>query len=222
MDVLAECGYRPISLGDLATWLAGGTELPDRPVVITFDDGFADFAAQAAPVLLARGWSATVFLPTGRMGGPEDWAGANTDPPRPLMNWEQVKTLAGQGFEFGGHSVTHPDLTALPTEALEREVGQCREEIGRRLGQKPTSFAAPYGYSNARVREAIARWYGVSVGTRLGRAERGFDHYDVPRVEMHYFRNLRRWRAYLEGHAEWYFECRRALRTVRSLAVGRG
>ena len=202
MDVLAECRYRPISLGDLATWLAGGTELPDRPVVITFDDGFADFAAQAAPVLLARGWSATVFLPTGRMGGPEDWAGANTDPPRPLMNWEQVKTLAGEGFEFGGHSVTHPNLTDLSPADLEREVRQSREEIRERLGRQPASFAPPYGASNPLVRREIAKWYGISVGTRLQRAAPDSDRYDVPRIEMHYFRNLRRWRAYLEGRAE--------------------
>lgn len=219
LDALADCGYRVVPLPALAAWLTGGPELPLRSVVITFDDGFADFAEQAAPELLAREWSATVFLPTGKMGGHEDWAGANTDPARALMSWEQVGRLAGQGIEFGGHSVSHPNLTALPAEALAREVMQCREEIRDRLGREPTSFAPPYGASNARVREAIATSYGISVGTRLERAGRDSDRYDVPRIEMHYFRNLPRWRAYLEGRAEWYFEARRALRAVRNLTA---
>ena len=221
LEVLAECGYRPIPLGDLASWLRGGAEPPAGSVVITFDDGFTDFAEHAAPLLAARGWSATVFLPTGKMGGREDWAGANTAPARSLMSWEQVKELAGRGIEFGGHSVTHPNLTALPPDQLEREVRQCRDEITDRLGREPISFAPPYGASSARVREEIAKWYRISVGTRLERAGRDSDRYDVPRIEMHYFRNLGRWRAYLEGRAEWYFGLRRTLRAVRGVTVGR-
>jgi peptidoglycan/xylan/chitin deacetylase (PgdA/CDA1 family) len=219
MDALVQCGYHAVPLAALATWLEGGPEPPARSVVITFDDGFVDFAVQAAPVLAARGFAATVFLPTGKLGGKEDWPGANT-PARSLMSWPEVRDLAGQGIEFGGHSVTHPDLTALPPEALAREVLECREEIGRRLGREPLSFAAPYGASNVRVREAIAKWYRISVGTRLDRAGGTSDRYDVPRIEMHYFRDLERWRAYLEGRAEWYFGLRRGIRAVRGLIAG--
>lgn len=221
LEALAECGYRAVPLGDLATWLGGGAELPERSVVLTFDDGFADFAEQAAPLLAARGWSATVFLPTGKMGGQEDWVGANTAPARALMSWDQVKELARQGIEFGGHSVTHPNLTALSPPDLSQEIRQSRIEIGDRLGRPPAGFAAPYGASNAEVRQEIARWYGISVGTRLQRAARDSDRYDVPRIEMHYFRNLERWRAYLEGRAEWYFGLRRMLRAVRNAGAFR-
>lgn len=217
MDLLAECGFRPVPLSELADWLAGGAPLPPRPVVITFDDGFADFAEHAAPVLVALGWAATVFLPTGRMGGPENWKGADTDPPRPLMSWDQVRRLADQGIEFGGHSVTHPDLTALSPADLEREVRQSGEDIGRRIGKVPTAFAPPYGASNAAVRGEIRKWYGVAVGTRLARVSRGCDRYDLPRIEMHYFRDPARWRSYLEGRGEWYFALRRSLRAARRL-----
>ena len=214
---LAECGYQAVSLTDFAAWHQGRGSLPDRPVVITFDDGFADFAERAFPVLHEHGWSATVFLPSGRIGGAEDWPGGNL-PPRPLMSWDQVAELARKGIEFGGHSVSHADLTALPEDEMRREIGQCREEIAQRLGTAPPTFAPPYGRSSPAVRAAIAELYAVSVGTRLGRAGRTSDLFDLPRIEMHYFRDPARWRAYLDGRADWYLNARRALRRIRQIA----
>jgi peptidoglycan/xylan/chitin deacetylase (PgdA/CDA1 family) len=217
METLAACGYRAVSLAEFAAWHGGEAELPPRPVVITFDDGFADFAERAFPVLRARGWGATVFLPSGRIGGREDWVGANA-PARRLLTWEQVADLAGEGIDFGGHSVTHADLTALSPDERDREIRQCRDEIEQRLRVAPVAFAPPYGRSNEPVRDGIRKWYAVSVGTRLGRATRRCDLFDVPRIEMHYFRDLPRWRAYLEGRADWYLEARRAARGVRQIA----
>lgn len=217
LDILAACGYQAVSLADFTAWHGHGEELPPRAVVITFDDGFADFAEQAYPALAGHGWSATVFLPSGRLGGQEDWEGA--DPvPRPLMSWDQVNDLAEKGIDFGSHSISHADLTALSPEDLEEELGRSRDQIARHLGQAPVSFAPPYGRSNAAVRSAIAGHYEVSVGTRLARAGRSCDLYDLPRIEMHYFRDAARWQAYLEGRAESYFLARRVLRRARQLA----
>ena len=218
LDTLAACGYQAVSLADFAAWHGNRGELPSRPVVITFDDGFADFAEEAYPALAKHGWSATVFLPSGKLGGREDWDGA--DPvPRALMSWDQVDDLTKKGIDFGSHSMSHADLTALTPDALEEELGRSRDQIGQQLGQAPVSFAPPYGRSNAAVRSAIARYYGVSVGTRLARADRSSDLYDLPRIEMHYFRDAGRWRAYLEGRGEGYFLARRVLRRVRQLAA---
>ena len=212
---LADAGYTAVPLGSVAEWIGGGGPLPARSVAITFDDGFADFASHAAPALRELGWSATVFLPSGKMGGHEDWRGANTHPPRSLMTWDQVSALAEQGFEFGGHSVTHPDLTMLTPAELDAELGESRDEITRRLGRAPIAFAPPYGASNPGVRRRIASYYGHSVGTRLARATMGDDPFDIPRIEMYYFRDLDRWRAHLDGRGEWYFGARQALRAIR-------
>ena len=212
---LADAGYTVVPLSSVARWIGGGERLPSRSVAITFDDGFADFASHAAEALREHGWSATVFLPSGKMGGHEDWRGANTHPPRRLMTWEQVSALAAQGFEFGGHSVTHPDLTTLPPAELDTELSESRDEITRQLGQAPTAFAPPYGASNPAVRSRIASYYSHSVGTRLARATPRDDPFDIPRIEMYYFRDLDRWRAYLDGRGEWHLRARQGLRAVR-------
>jgi len=65
------------------------------------------------------------------------------------------------------------------------------------------------------VRTELARWARISVGTRLDRASRGTDLADVPRIEMHYFRNLRIWRDYLRGRAGGYLRARRVGRELR-------
>lgn len=218
MLVLRECGYTAISLAEFAAWHAGEVNLAPRSVVITFDDGFASFAEHAFPELAANNWTATVFLPVAYLGTEESWLGA--DPvPRRLLTWDQVAELASAGIDFGSHSRTHRDLRRLGTDELRLELAGSRDEIEHRLKKTPLSFAPPYGRTNRHVREAIGELYRMSVGTRLQRAGRTCNLLDVPRIEMHYFRDLRRWRAYLEGRAEWFFLARRSLRGIRALAA---
>lgn len=214
IETLRSAGYETAPLSGLAAWQRGEGTVPPRAVMITFDDGFQDFADVAFPILQAHGFTATVFLPTGRLGGLEDWSGAHA-PPRRLMSWSAVRELARQGIAFGGHSVTHADLTTLAPDRLRDEIKGSQDEIARHLGQPVDTFAPPYGRLNDRVRGEVAKWASVSVGTRLDRVDRRSDLTDVPRIEMHYFRSLRRWRDYVEGRARGYLRARRVGRSLR-------
>jgi peptidoglycan/xylan/chitin deacetylase (PgdA/CDA1 family) len=216
IEILVDCGYRTISIASFRDWLEGKTEPPARSVLLTFDDGFADFAECAFEILKTHACTATVFLPSGKIGGMEDWA-ENGSGGRSLMSWSQVIDLSRENVDFGGHSVTHTDLTKLSGNELEREIRQCRDQIELKLGRPPIAFAPPYGRAMGRERREIQNWFDVSLGTRLDRAYRNCNRYDVPRIEMHYFRDLDRWRGYLEGRAEWYLKTRQALRRVRGL-----
>lgn len=222
LAILADCGYAPVSPGALAAWMAGEASLPRRPVVLTFDDGFADFATAAFPALQAHNWTATVFLPTAHIGGTDAWEPHTPRcPARALLSWDTVAELARMGIEFGAHGVTHTDLTTLPPAVVREEIVQCKRRLEECTGCPVTSFAPPYGRTNTAVCTEIRQHYRVAVGTTLARTRRTSDMYNLPRIEMWYFRDPRRWRAYLEGRARGYFVVRQALRHVRALmAVG--
>lgn len=216
MQVLADLGRKSLRLDEFIAWHQG-TIGKDDGVLITFDDAFEDFAQVAAPILKRHGFSAVVFVPTRRLGSPEGWQGAN-DPPRPLMGWATVRELANDGIEFGGHSRTHANLTKLSAADREDEIAGCAEDLSAQIGKPVEGFAAPYGRVSPEVVEAIGRHYRMAFGTRLAVPERGKDRFDVPRIDMHYFRDRRRWEGLLEGRRG-YLRARQVLRAVRSRVV---
>lgn len=214
MEALAEGGANVISLDVVADWKEGQGDLPAKPVVITFDDGFCDFAETAFPILQKHGFGATVYLPTACMGGSENWPGAN-DPPRPLMSWQTVRDLAAEGVEFGGHSLTHADLMALSGQALDDQVRRCADAIAEHTGKMPAHFAPPYGRASAETLAVVRQYWRTSCGTRYARATGVSDPHDLPRLEMFYYTDVKWWRAHLSGFGAPYMLARQGLRAVR-------
>ena len=216
MQGLADLGRKSLRLDEFIAWHDGRIGKDDG-VLITFDDAFEDFAQVAAPILKQHGFSALVFVPTRWLGSPEGWQGAN-DPPRPLMDWATVRALADDGIEFGGHSRTHANLTRLSAADREEEIAGCAEDLSARIGKPVEGFAAPYGRVSPDVVETIGRHYRIAFGTRLALPRRAEDRFDVPRIDMHYFRNRSHWAGLLQGRRS-YLRVRQTLRAVRSKVV---
>jgi len=214
MQAIADAGVPVITMDDYLAAEEGRATLPDRAVILTFDDGFQDFAQTAWLVMVRHGFRPIVYLPTGFVGRAEGWRGIGS-PPRPLMGWDRIGGLAADGVLFGSHTVSHPDLNHLPPAARAEELAVAKRAIEDRLACPVAHFAPPYGLANAAVRAEIARQYRTSVGTRLGQARPGASVFDLPRIEMFYFTDPARWRAHLEGRGAAYFTKRRILRTVR-------
>jgi peptidoglycan/xylan/chitin deacetylase (PgdA/CDA1 family) len=214
MRGLAECGYTALTLDQFIDWRRDPAPSPGRRVLISFDDGFADFATTAAPILQRHGFPSLMFLPVHRVGEHEDWIG---DARRPLMGWDEVKALASDGVAFGSHTLTHPNLTRLSPADRLREIRLSGRLLAEALGRPTRSFAAPYGRVNKDVLADVAETYEAAFGVRLGIAAHDCLVMDVPRIEMHYFREEPRWRAFLEGKRG-YFQTRKALRDVRETA----
>lgn len=214
LEALQQAGYHIGSLSDLHRWLLQEADQPARTAVITFDDAFADFASEAAPRLRDFGYRAAVFAPTGRIGAGSNWDGETR---RELLCWQQIRALASEGFEFGSHAVSHVDLTVLDEGALSHELAESRRQLEQELGRPAPFFAAPFGKVNDRVCAQIRAHYDMALGVRLGAAESNSDLYDVPRIEMYYFRDVGLWRRFLEGKGEVYLAARKIARSVRTL-----
>lgn len=215
MAAIAEAGIPVITMD---RYLASRQETPltsPHSIVLTFDDGFQNFADAAMPVLQRHGFDALVFLATDCIGRVEDWAGANI-PPRAIMSWPNLRNLANSGVAFGSHSVTHANLNSLSPEALDAELTVSRLEIEEQLSQPCPHFAPPYGYASTAVQSSVSRHYKTSVGTRLDRATLKSDIFDLPRLEMYYFTDPQRWGAHLADRGAGYLLQKRILRKIRS------
>lgn len=212
---IAEAAVPVISLDALIAAREGTGTLAPRSVILTFDDGFQDFADVAWPVMARHGFRPIVYLPTAFIGRAEGWRGI-ADPPRALMGWGTIRALARDGVEFGSHTVHHPSLDALSAEEVEAELIRSRAEIEERIGQPVRHFAPPYGLASSRVRAQIAEHYHTSVGTRLDSVRDDADPFDLPRLEMHYFSDPARWRAQLAGRGHTYLALRKALRAMKA------
>jgi len=210
-----------VSLGELVEALANYMPLPERTVVLSFDDGFRDFHAAAASVLLRLGLPATVFLPTMYVDGKNAWPGQPSwVAPQALMSWTEIRELAGQGIAFGSHSVTHPNLTSLAAAELQQELEQSRQEIASHTGRPVDFFCYPYGRWNPPVRSAVARMYRGACSTGAGVVEPDADPYALPRVDAHYVRNMERFRTlFTEGFVR-YVTLRRWIRRLRGQPEG--
>jgi len=144
---LHAAGYQTVSLSDYAAWRRGKSEIPPRPLIITFDDGHVSCHALAYEALLARGMTATVFLTTERVGDSE------------YVTWEMVQQMAANGMEFGSHGASHRALTALSEDELETELATSRAALGEHLPLPHAHFALPFGLANPHVIAGALRHY---------------------------------------------------------------
>lgn len=216
-QVLAERGFRGISLEQAFLERESAGAFPARTAVLTFDDGYRGVPEHALPAFAAQGFTATMFLASGLVGlSAREAAALNPDLDRDILDWAQAGELLGAGWEIGSHTVSHPNLARLDAIALERELNVSRSELEQRLQRPVRSLAYPYGRFNSRVRDAAARHYAYACTTRLAPYE-GPDPLRIDRIDMFYMRDTLRFGKLLDGKLDAWLRLRRSLRATRSL-----
>ncbi|GAA0366481.1 polysaccharide deacetylase family protein [Actinoallomurus spadix] len=220
LALLRDCGFTPITFGELAA----GDPVKGRPVVITFDDGYADFHERALPLLDRFGFRATVFVTTGWIRDAGPYAAGR--PLGPTLSWSQVAEIAACGIEVGGHGHSHAQLDQLRDAVLRTELLRSRRLLEDRVGRPVTTMAYPYGYSSARVRrETRAAGYDAACAVANTLAAGDGDRLAVPRVTVRAgtslaaFERALRGRGFLLDHAltKGYAVVRRSRYAVRRL-----
>lgn len=165
---LACHGYVGIRPSDWLRWRRDGTGLPDKPILITFDDAYEETAKYALPILRQYGFGAAVFVVTERLGGSNTWDEARGCGTLQLMTADQIRTWADQGIEFGAHSQTHPDLTALSKAECRLEVLGSKSDLSALLHAPIISFAYPYGKHTDSVRAVVQSEFDLAFSVEEG------------------------------------------------------
>jgi len=173
LDFLADAGYRCTTFSQLVAERTSGSvgasqDAAQRTAVITFDDGYADFAAAALPALAERSMSCTLYVTTGWLEGS---GSREPGPSDRMLSWSQLPDLVAAGCEIGAHSHSHPQLDTLSTRDLTAELAGPKALLEDALSREVSSLAYPHGYHGPRVRRvARASGYrsGAAVRNRIG------------------------------------------------------
>lgn len=173
LDLLRMAGFHTISMGQLMDAIEHGAPLPSHPVVLTFDDGYEDFASAAMPLLLAHHFTATDYVVSGFVGR------------QGYMSSAQVRAAHAAGMTIGAHTIHHVDLTRLPTWLAQEEISQSRHDLEQLIGAPVTDFAYPSGrFDSAVLALTVAAGYRDAVTTIEGDWEDLGHRVLLPRVRV--------------------------------------
>jgi len=174
LQYLQENNYTVLSLSEALDRLDNGN-LPEKPVVLTVDDGYSSFYENAFPLLQDYGYPATIFINTSHVGG------------KSYMNWEQLKKLDKAGIEIGNHSHDHPHFVNFenPSEKFNEDVTKAQKLFKVHLGFSPKLFSYPYGEYTQKLAETAEKMdFKAATAQRSGVLGSSTDRYAIPRFPM--------------------------------------
>jgi len=171
---LAQEGYTAISPDQLADYLQYGKELPNKPILITFDDGYEDNYQVAYPILQRYHYKATIFLIT-------DFVGNNSR----YLTWKQIKEMSDNGINFESHTLSHIILPKASDEELHAQLIKSKEALEWRLGKKVEFLAYPGGKYDQRIIQSVKEaGYRAAFTVNFGRNKMNSTMYTLHRIPI--------------------------------------
>ncbi len=199
LDAVLELGCTSLTVSDFQRAKSGLRALPSRPVIITFDDGFADFEEIALPALRERGLAATLYVTTGFLSGRPRHACARPFEDR-MLAWSQLRGLRSAGVEIGAHSHTHPQLDTLPRSQADTEITLCKALLEDELQEPVATFAYPHGYASGAVRRLVRdAGYDSACGVKNALSSTADDTFWLARLTLRAATGLPELSGWLEG-----------------------
>ena len=189
MRYLTEKGFKTLTLPRFLALRNGNGEIPERSVIISFDDGFENTYTRAMPILERYGLQATFFIISGLVGTKD------------YLKWDQLLEMKAAGMNIESHTHTHPVLTDLPREKIREELKTSKEILEDKLGSKITTLCVPGGFINARVSQAARDLGYDAICTSLpglNRIDRA--HFELRRISIRGFDSMSRYQAFVSGH----------------------
>ena len=173
---LKQQGYESITLNDLTLHLTVGKPLPPRPIILTFDDGYANAYTDAFPLLQQYGFVGTFFL----ISEPVDAGDPN------FLSWAEVEEMYAAGMRFEPHSYNHPDMRNRGFDFVVFQVLAPKEAIEARTGEPCRFFAYPAGRHDQFVIDVLrSAYFWGAVLTEQGATHTADDLFTLRRVRVH-------------------------------------
>jgi peptidoglycan/xylan/chitin deacetylase (PgdA/CDA1 family) len=162
-----QAGYASLTMADFAAGKGGPKDL-----VLTFDDGYEDFYTTAWPLLKQYGYTATIYVISGKIGGD-------------YMTWDQLRELKAAGIEVGAHTVNHIDLSKATEAVQHAEIFGSKATIDQKLGGGTVSFCYPSGKFNPMSKSLVkSAGYKTATTTHPGADSHSDDPYVLNRVRV--------------------------------------
>lgn len=173
LEYIHENGYTPVTLKQVYYHWEKGIPLPQKPIVLTFDDGYRSMYTRVLPKLQEYGYRATFFIISGTVWS--DWA----------LSKDMIREMSAAGMEIGSHGHTHQQMTGCTAEELTQELFGSKQELEEIIGKPVLSICYPEGRHNDAVIEAAkAAGYACGVVTLYGIANESQGVYTLNRIRV--------------------------------------
>jgi peptidoglycan/xylan/chitin deacetylase (PgdA/CDA1 family) len=213
MRCLVDRGFETLTVADFLAVRNGSAGVPERAVIISFDDGYENTYMRALPILRRYGLTATFFIVTGLVGTKD------------YLNWDQLSEMKAAGMNIESHTHTHPVLTELPREKIREELRMSKEILEGKLGSKITVLCVPGGFTNAVVSKMAQDLGYKALCTSLPGLNRIDDTgFELDRISIRGFDPMSKFEAFLCGRQSRIYRYRLrqvALAGIKGI-VGRG
>jgi peptidoglycan/xylan/chitin deacetylase (PgdA/CDA1 family) len=175
LRLLKAQGWHTITARDLAVLLITLDPPKEKTFLITLDDGWQDGLTDALPAIRRYGFVATYYIVPGFVGTPG------------YLSWDGVRTLRDASMEIGNHSMSHLHMSELTPDQAAFEVTAAQRAFDDQLGQRPVTFAYPYGSFNDVAIRAVrdAGLLAAFTTQAPGPAETWALRLTLPRIHVH-------------------------------------
>jgi peptidoglycan/xylan/chitin deacetylase (PgdA/CDA1 family) len=172
LKIVKDLGYTTLTLSELTDYLNNNMPIPEKSIVITFDDGYTDNYVHAFPILKELDMKATIFM-----------IAAEVDNGGYYMSSSQLKEMSDYGIDIASHTDHHVYLDSLSYDKQLKELKDSKEKLEKILGKEVTSIAYPYGNYNENTKKAaVAAGYTLAFTTNKGLAKRTNNKVELNRI----------------------------------------
>ena len=165
---IEQLGYTAITFEDYWLYMIDELQLPRKPIIITFDDGYEEIYKLARPILQEFGMRAVLFVLGNRNVRENEWDKKIGLPAATLLNDNQIVELYEDGFEIGAHTLNHVCLPQLPPVEAWKEIYDSKKNLESLINGRVYSFSYPYGAVTDDIQDMVAQigfFFGCSIFT---------------------------------------------------------